>query len=89
MALEIFIILLAGAALGLRFKIMILAPALTLTVLFAVTVGVSRGDQFSSIAVAAILLGTAIQVGYLAGVLFRATLASVGARRTAVTMSKL
>jgi hypothetical protein len=86
MALEIVIILLAGAALGLRFKVMILVPALALTALFAVTVGVSRGDQFWFIAVATILLGTAIQVGYLAGILFRAKIAWVGARRTAVTM---
>jgi hypothetical protein len=95
MALEIAIILLAGAALGLRFKVMILIPALTLTVLFAVIVGVSRGDPFWSIAVATILLGTAIQVGYLVGILFRAKIAwvdrhhlkrKVGAQGTAVTM---
>jgi hypothetical protein len=87
MALEIVIIhVLAGAALGLRFKVMILVPALTLTMLFAAMVGVTRGDQFWSVAVAMILLGTAIQVGYLAGILIRAKIASVRAQRTAVTM---
>ena len=87
MALEIVIIhFLAGAALGLRFKVMILVPALTLTMLFAAMVGVTRGDQFWSIALAMILLGTAIQVGYLAGILIRAKIASVRAQRTAVTM---
>jgi hypothetical protein len=98
MALEIVTIFFAGAALGLRFKVMILVPALILTALFAAIVGVTRGDQFWSIAVAMILLGTAIQVGYLAGLLFRAKIASVRAqlirtkipsvreRRTAVTM---
>jgi hypothetical protein len=87
MTLEIVIIhVLAGAALGLRFKVMILVPALTLTMLFAAIVGVTRGDQFWSIAVAMILLGTAIQVGYLAGILIRAKIASVRAQRAAVAM---
>ena len=87
MALEIVIIhVLAGAALGLRFKVVILVPALTLTMLFAAMVGVTRGDQFWSIALAMILLGTAIQVGYLAGILIRAKIASVRAQRTAATM---
>jgi hypothetical protein len=85
MALEIVFILLVGAALGLRLNVLILVPALTLIVLLAVTVGVSRGDRFWSIAVATILLGTTIQVGYLAGSFFRPIIASVRARRTAVT----
>src|SRR5258708_24165845 len=86
MALEIVIIhVLAGAALGLRFKVMILVPAVTLTMLFAAMVGVTRGDKFWSIAVGMILLGTAIQFGYLAGILIPAKIASVRAQRTAVT----
>src|SRR6266481_3614293 len=86
MALEIVTIFLAGAALGLRFKVMILLPALILTALFAAIVGLTRGDQFWSIAAAMILLGTAIQAGYLAGILFRVKIASVRERRAAVTM---
>ena len=87
MALEIVIIhVLAGAALGLRFKVMILVPAITLTMLFAAMVGVTRGDKFWPIAVAMTLLGTAIQVGYLVGILIRAKIAPVRAQRTAVTM---
>jgi hypothetical protein len=67
MALDIVIIhVLAGAAVGMRFKVMILVPAVTLTMLFAAIIGVTRGDKFWSIAVSMILLGTAIQVGYLA-----------------------
>jgi hypothetical protein len=87
MALEIVIIhVLAGAALGLRFRVMILVPALTLTMLFAAIVGVARGDQFWSMAVAMILLGTAIQIGYLARILIRARIAPVRAQRMAVTI---
>jgi hypothetical protein len=77
---------LAGVALGLRFKVMILVPALISTALFGTIVGLTRGDEFWSIAIAMILLGTAIQVGYLAGMLFRAKIASARERRTAVTM---
>ncbi len=69
MALELVTIFLAGAALGLRFKVMILVPALILTALFAAIVELTRGDQFWSIAVTMILLVTAIQVGYLAGLI--------------------
>ena len=73
MALEIAIIyVLAGAALGLRFKVLILAPAVTLTMLFAAIVGIARGDTFWAIAIAMILHVTAIQVGYLGGILIRA-----------------
>jgi hypothetical protein len=76
-ALEIVTIFVVGAVLGLRFKVMILVPALILTELFAAIVGLTRGDQFWSIAVAMIMLGTAIQVGYLTGLLFRSKIASV------------
>ena len=90
MALEIVIIhFLAGVALGLRFKVLILVPAVTLTMLFAAIVGVARGDMFWSIAIAMILLVTAIQVGYLAGILIRAKIECSERRsqcRSAVTM---
>jgi hypothetical protein len=46
MALEIVTIFLAGAALGLRFKVMILVPALISTALFGTIVGLTRGDEF-------------------------------------------
>jgi len=81
MALEIVTIFVVGAALGLRFKVMILVPALVSTALFGTIVGLTRGDQFWSIAIIVILLGMAIQVGYLAGILLRATIASVRAQR--------
>jgi hypothetical protein len=76
-ALEIVTIFVVGALLGLRFKVMILVPAFILTELFAAIVGLTGGDQFWSIAVAMIMFGTAIQVGYLTGLLFRAKIASV------------
>ena len=90
MAPEIVIIhVLAGAALGLRYKVMILVPAVTLTMFFAAIVGVAHRDMFRSIAIAMVVLVTAIQVGYLAGILIRAKIERSERRsqcRNAVTM---
>jgi len=88
MAFGIFIVhVLAGAALGLRFKVTILVPAVTLAMLLAAAFGVAHGDQLWSIVVAMMLLGTAVQLGYLVGVLIRAKFVLVRSRqRTAATM---
>jgi hypothetical protein len=69
MALELAIIsALAGVALGLRYKVSILVPAVTLAIIFAMIVGIARDDPFRSIILAMVILGTAIQLGYLAGI---------------------
>ena len=62
----------AGVALGLRYKVVILIRAVVLVMLFAMIVGIARGDQFLSIALAMALAGAGIQVGYLVGVQIRA-----------------
>jgi hypothetical protein len=83
MALEIVVVsVLAGIILGLRFKVMILVPAITLAMLFAVVVGVARADPFWSILLTIILLGSAVQVGYLAGIVMRAAISSICAPTT-------
>jgi hypothetical protein len=90
MALEIIIIVLMGAMLGLRLKVLILVPAVTLTMLGAAVIGVARADPFWSVLVAMILFGTAVQFGYLAGLLTYAGIVSVRASgRRAVTTRKL
>ena len=77
MALEMVVVsVLAGIILGLRFKVMILVPAITLAMLLAVTVGVARADPFWSIVMAIILLGSAVQIGYFVGIIMRAAIAS-------------
>jgi hypothetical protein len=73
MSLELAIIsAFAGIALGLRYKVMILIPAVASLMMFATIVGIARGDHFWSIVWAIAVLGTAIQVGYLAGISLRA-----------------
>ena len=64
---------LAGIALGLRYKVVILIPAVALVMLFAMIVGIARGDRFLSVILAMAIPGAAIQVGYLAGAYIRTT----------------
>ena len=53
MVIELAVIsVVAGIGLGLRFKVVILVPAVTFVVIFAITVGIARGDHFWSIIVA-------------------------------------
>lgn len=73
MALQLAVIgVLAGIALGLRCRVFVLVPALALAMIFAVVGGIAHGDQLGSIILAMAILGTAIQFGYLAGVVIHA-----------------
>jgi hypothetical protein len=65
---------LAGIALGLRYRVVILVPAVSLVVTFAVLVGVARGDHFWSIILAMVIVGTAVQLGYSIGIAIRAAI---------------
>jgi len=78
MTLELAIIsMLAGIALGLRYKVFVLVPAVTLTITFAVMAGIAHGDRLWSILLAMATLGTAVQFGYLAGIMIRAAVGSI------------
>jgi hypothetical protein len=80
MTLELAIIsVLAGIALGLRYKVFILVPAVGLIIMFAVAGGVAHGDRLWSILLAMMILGTAVQFGYLAGIMIRAAVGSIWA----------
>jgi hypothetical protein len=69
MTLELAIIgAVAGIALGLRYKVVVLVPAVTLAMIFAMIVGIARADHFWSIISAMAILATAVQSGYLAGI---------------------
>jgi len=74
MAFELAIVgVLAGIGLGLRYKVLILVPAVTLTMIFAMIVAIARGDHFWSIILVTAIPGTAVQLGYLVGIAIRAT----------------
>jgi hypothetical protein len=67
---------LAGAVLALRFKVSILFPVIGLALLGAAAVGIGHGDRIASVALTMVLLGSALQIGYLAAIATCALLAS-------------
>jgi hypothetical protein len=68
MALALVIIgLVVGIALGLRFKVLVLLPAIALAVIFELIVGLVRGDRFGPIVLAMLIAWVSIQLGYLVG----------------------
>jgi len=69
---------LAGAVLGLRFRFLVLVPAIGLAVLTVVVGGVARADGTWAIVGAAAAVATVLQIGYLAGTVTRFAIA--GAR---------
>ena len=80
MALQLAIIsALVGIALGLRCKVFVLVPAITLAMVFAVVAGVAHGDQLGSIILAMAMLGTAVQFGYLTGIAIHAAAGPISA----------
>ena len=60
-----------GGMLGLCYRVLILCPAIGLALLAAAVVGIARGDHVTTIALAMILAGAALQIGYLGGVVMR------------------
>ena len=68
-----------GAVLGLRYKVVVLVPAVMFSMIFAVIVGVARADGLGPIVLMAVALPVAVQIGYLAGVAIRAATESIRA----------
>jgi hypothetical protein len=75
-----------GAVLGLRFKVLILVPAIWLGLLLIIAAGIARGGAAGSIALTCAALATALQFGYLAGTFTRFTIA--GSRATRLRWSR-
>jgi hypothetical protein len=73
MGLQLAIIgMLAGSALGLRYKVFVMVPAVVLAMICAALAGIARGDHFGSIISAMMIVGTTLQFGYLAGIALHA-----------------
>ena len=73
--------LLAGALLGMRFKVLILVPAICLALLAILAVGISSSVSFSFIALAMVLAAACLQLGYLIGIAARYAMAGARAGR--------
>src|SRR5690242_10323920 len=63
--------LLLGVALGMRFKVLILVPALALALVTLAGVGLAGGNGVAARAVAAVLASCCLQLGYVAGAFAR------------------
>jgi len=69
---------LIGAALGTRFKVLIVIPVIGLALLATAAVGIAHGDPIGSVVLTMVLIETTLQLGYLAGVVLRPVLVLVG-----------
>lgn len=62
---------LIGGLLGIRFKVLILVPAIGFVLAAVFCVGVARGDTPAAILVPAVLSSIFLQLGYFCGILTR------------------
>jgi hypothetical protein len=67
MALLITVAFLLGALLGIKFRVLILIPALGATVPAVVATGIARGDAAWAILITLAAAFSSLQVGYLCG----------------------
>jgi hypothetical protein len=78
MAFELAVIGIAvGIVLGLRYKILILVPAVLFAMTVAVVIGVARADSVWSIVLMTSAVVTAVQLGYLAGAVIHAVIIAI------------
>jgi hypothetical protein len=68
----------AGIALAQWFRVLILVPAMSLVLVGTIAAGIARTDDVWSIALVAIAVVTALQIGYLIGIWLRSFI--VGSR---------
>jgi hypothetical protein len=63
---------LVGILLGLRFRVFSIVPAILVAAVVVVVNGAARGDRLNWLALAVVVVGASLQVGYLAGSSLRA-----------------
>jgi hypothetical protein len=71
MMILILIGVLVGAVLGLRFKVFVLAPVICIALVIVAVDGVARGDELWRLAVSMIVIATAVQLGYILGIVIQ------------------
>ena len=71
------IFFLIGAALSVRFKFLILLPAIGFAMVGTAAVGIAHGDSIGTVMLTIALVATALQIGYLFGVVARGAIASL------------
>ncbi len=81
MSLLILLVFLIGAALGMKFKVLILIPAIGFALIAVVAGGIAYGDSVSAILIAAVLASSSLQIGYLCGTVMRYSIVPARIRR--------
>jgi hypothetical protein len=64
-------ILVGALLLGLRFTVFVLVPVICIALATTAVGGVVRGDDLWQLAISMIMIATAVQVGYILGVIIR------------------
>lgn len=78
MAIKLAVIGVAvGIVLGLRYKVLILVPAIMFAMISAIIVGIAHAERFWSIVLMTLELIAAVQLGYLAGTVTHAAIATI------------
>jgi hypothetical protein len=68
----------SGFVLGLRFfNVFVLFPAFGLALLGTAAAGIGRGERLGSVILTIVFVGSALQIGYLVGIVTRAVWASL------------
>jgi len=62
---------LAGAVLGLRFKVLVLVPVICVALAIVLVNGIARSDGVWWLAFTMIMIATALQLGYVLGIVVR------------------
>ena len=71
MVLLVFSVMI-GIVLGLRFNVFVLFPAISVALLGTAAVGIGRGERLGFVVLTIVFVGSALQIGYLVGVITRA-----------------
>ncbi len=82
MSMLIPLVLLIGAVLGMRFKVLILILAIGFALIAILAGGIVRGDSMSATLMADGLAWICLQVGYICGIVTRYYVALARAKRT-------
>jgi len=78
MAVLLTICTIAGILLGLRFKALVLCPAIIVAAIAMAGIGIAAGNPIKLIALDIGLVAMALQMGYVGGCIIRLSLPAIG-----------
>jgi hypothetical protein len=82
-----FLAFLIGAFLGMRFKVVILIPAIAFVLMAAVLIGIARSEHFIAVSLQVAIAVGCLEIGYFCSVVMWLGIALVRSRRLLRTES--